>query len=56
MIAVAPTAGVHRSWFLMTGKMPPRRIRDSHRAADKSPYKTNAACWFHHRRASNGDL
>jgi uncharacterized protein (TIGR02453 family) len=27
--------------------------RDIRFSSDKSPYKTNAACWFHHRRASS---
>jgi uncharacterized protein (TIGR02453 family) len=27
--------------------------RDIRFSKDKSPYKTNAACWFHHRRASS---
>jgi uncharacterized protein (TIGR02453 family) len=27
--------------------------RDIRFSKDKSPYKTNAACWFHHRRAAS---
>ena len=27
--------------------------RDIRFSADKSPYKTHAACWFHHRRATS---
>jgi uncharacterized protein (TIGR02453 family) len=40
---------------IVGGKKSMFRIhRDVRFAKDKSPYKTNAACWFHHRDAGSG--